>query len=144
MPRQVLEVSHRRLNELICKLEQARLGSKEVLKVLKALNRPDGPKVIESWYNHRRDTANGMVYALLASVAVLWVGIATMTASTDRIPAGDYGLSAFISCLVLLASCVAAMFYYAKKADSLDRKREQVAAILESYRKSLCSNIGIC
>jgi len=143
MPRQVLEISHKRISELIYKLEQARLGSKEVLKVLKALDRADGPKEIESWYSRRRETANGMVFTLLASAAVLWVGIATMVATTDRIPAGNYGLVAFISCVVLLVSCMPAMLYCARKAESLDRRREQVAAILDSYRESLCSNIVI-
>jgi hypothetical protein len=141
---QVFEISSRRLSELIYKLEQARLGSKEVLKVLKALDKADGPKEIESWYSRRRETANGMVFVLLASAAVLWVGIATMMALADRIPPGNYGLSAFISCVVLLVSCIPAMFYYSKKAESMDRKREQVTAILDSYRKSLCSNTIIC
>jgi hypothetical protein len=137
MPRQVqvLEISHAKLNEVVRKIEQARLGKKEIFKVLDALDRPDGPTEIESWFNRRRDTANGMVYALLATVGVVWVGIATMTTSTEGIPVGDYGLSAYISCLVLLAGCIAAIFYYAKRADSLDRKRERAAAILDFYRE---------
>lgn len=85
-----------------------------------------------------------MVFALFASAFVLWAGIAGMMASADRLPAGNYGLSAFISCVVLLVSCIAAIFHYAKKAESMDRRREQVASILDSYRKSLCSHLGIC
>jgi hypothetical protein len=45
MRNQAFEVYSRRLNELINKLQQAGLGSDEVLKIVKALNKSEGGRI---------------------------------------------------------------------------------------------------
>ena len=135
MPDQTFEIYSKRLTELIDKLSQIGLGSEEVLKVVKALNKPGGDEDIDSWFNRARDKALGIGYVLIGSFFVLFIGIMGMIASANGIPAGQIGLSAFISSVTLLACCVIAAVHYIKKATSIDRKLEQVRSAISSYRE---------
>lgn len=136
MRNQAFEVYSRRLNELINKLQQAGLGSDEVLKIVKALNKSEGGQDIDFWFSRARDKALGTRNVLAASVFVLFIGIMGMIASANGIPAGDIGLSALISSAVLLVCCVMSAVYYDRKADSIDRRLDRVRPILDSYRES--------
>jgi hypothetical protein len=135
MPSQEFQVPSR-LNELIDKLQQAGLGSGDVLKIVKALNKPEGGKDVESWFNRSRDKALRTRDVLSASVFVLFIGIMGMIASANGIPAGNIGLSALISSAVLLICCIMSAFYYHRKADSIDRRLDAVLTIMNSYWRS--------
>jgi hypothetical protein len=136
MRNQAIEVYSRRLNELIEKLLQAGLRADEVLKIVKALDESEGPKDIESWFNRAREKALRARDVFGGSVFVLFIGIMTMIASSNGIPAGDVGLSALASSTALLICCTLSVLYFQRKADSIDRRLDRVLPILSSYWES--------
>jgi hypothetical protein len=136
MRNQGFEVYSRQLNELIDKLQQADVGSDDVVKIVKALNKPEGSKDIESWFSRARDKALRTRDVLAASIFVLFIGIMGMIASANGTPAGNIGLSALISSAVLLVCCIMSAFYYHRKADSIDRRLDRILPALNSYWKS--------
>lgn len=136
MPDRAFEIYSRRIYELIDKLEQIGLSSREVLKVVKALNQPEGINDIISWFNRKRDKALNIMYVLLAGIFVLFIGIMDMITPTNGMPIGNFSLSAFISSTVLLVCCISSALYYRNKANSIDRRLEQILPVLDSYRKS--------
>ncbi len=136
MRNQAFEVYSKRLNELIEKLQQADLGSDEVLQVVQALNKPEGIRDIDSWFSRARDKAFRTRDLLAASVFVLFIGIMGMIASANGIPAGNIGLSALVSSAALLICCITSAFYYHRKASSIDRRLDRVRPVLNSYWES--------
>ncbi|HEY6314784.1 MAG TPA: hypothetical protein VIY52_28835 [Streptosporangiaceae bacterium] len=136
MTNQAVEMYSRRLNELIEKLQQAGLRSDEVLKIVKALNKSEGGKDIESWFSRAREKALRTRDVLSGSVFVLFIGIMGMITSANGIPAGDIGLSALVSSAALLVCCILSAFYFHKKANSIDRRLDRVLPILSSYWES--------
>jgi hypothetical protein len=136
MRNQAVEVYSRRLNELIERLQQAGLRSDEVLNIVKALNKFEGDKDIESWFSRAREKALRTRDVLAGSVFVLFIGIMGMITSANGIPAGDIGLSALASSTTLLICCILSAFHFHRKADSIDRTIDRVLPILSSYWKS--------
>lgn len=133
---QAVKMYSRRLNELIEKLQQAGLRSDEVLKIVQVLNKSEGNKDIESWFNRAREKALRTRDVLIGSVFVLFAGIMTMIAPPNGIPTGDVGLSAVASSTALLICCILSAFYFDRKADSIERRLDRVLPILRSYRGS--------
>jgi hypothetical protein len=133
---QAVEMYSRRLNELIEKLQQEGLRSDEVLKIVRVLNESDGNKDIELWFSRAREKALRTGDVFTGSVFVIFVGIMTMIASPNGIPAGDVGLSALASSTALLICCLLSAFYFRRKADSIERRLDRVLPILNSYRES--------
>lgn len=131
-----VEVYSRRLDELIEKLQQAGLRSDEVLKIVQVLNKSEGDKDIESWFNRAREKALRTRDVLTGSVFVLFVGIMTMIAATNGIPAGDVGLGAVVSSTALLICCILSAVYFDRKADSIEHRLDRILPILRSYRES--------
>lgn len=136
MPERAFEIHSRRITELIDKLEQIGLNSREVVKIVKALNSVDGNNDIIPWFNSRRDRALNTMLVHLAGVFVLFIGIMGMMASANGVPTGNFGLSAFISSASLLTCCIISALYYLSKANSIDHRLEQILPVLDSYRKS--------
>jgi hypothetical protein len=137
MRNQEIEVYSRQLNELIDKLQQEGLRADEILKIVKALIESLGTKDIESSFNRAREKALRARDVFALSVFVLFIGIMTMIASPNGIPAGDVGLSALASSAALLICCILSVLYFHRKADSIDRRLDRVLPILSSYWESL-------
>jgi|SRR6185437_2334716 len=126
----------RRMYDLIVKLEQIGLSSREVVRIVKGLNNGEGNSSITSWFSRRRDRALRIRDVFLAGAFVIFIGIAGMLVTLNGAPGGDIGLSAFITSAALLICCIIATLYYLNKANSIDRRLDQVHPILASYRKS--------
>jgi uncharacterized membrane protein (DUF485 family) len=136
MSNQGFEVYSKQLNELIDKLQQAEVGSDDVLKIVKALNKPGGGKDVESWFSRARDKALRTRDVLAASIFVLFIGIMGMVASANGVPAGNIGLCALISSAALLVCCIMSALYFHRKANSIDRRLDRILPTLNSYWES--------